>query len=65
MNDKELHNEGWWITTSPLARLNPEEWICSIYKRGRKAWITETCKGGFKNPIEAQEWAFRYLRPFL
>jgi len=58
--DYEMLNKGWWIKVSPLARLDPECWICSIYKRGKISWITEECKE-FDNPEKAFTWARRYV----
>ena len=28
--------EGWWLNITPLARLDPEEWIVGVLKKGRK-----------------------------
>ncbi len=56
-----LRTRGWWIQISPLARLEPEEWLLAVYKRGKKAWITEVCKSGFKSPSDAYEWAYNFI----
>ena len=53
--------KGWWVQISPLARVNPEAWILAIYKKGKKSWITDTCKSGFKSPDEAYKWAFKKI----
>ena len=31
----DLHRDGWWIKVSPLAKKEPECWVCSIYKKGK------------------------------
>ena len=53
----DLRKEGWWIKVSPLARKEPECWICSIYKRCKYSWITEECKE-FDSPESAYKWAW-------
>tara|TARA_B100000131_G_C17934295_1_gene539663 strand:+ start:516 stop:725 length:210 start_codon:yes stop_codon:yes gene_type:complete len=53
----KLYNEGWWIKVSPLAKINPECWVCSIYKKGKVSWVTEECKD-FDDPKSAYEWAW-------
>ena len=58
--DFEMLKSGWWIKVSPLAKINPETWICSIYKKGKVSWITEECKD-FSNPEEAYLWARHYV----
>ena len=58
--DYEMLRAGWWIKVSPLAKINPETWICSIYKKGKVSWITEECKD-FSNPEEAYLWARHYV----
>jgi len=52
-----LAERGYWIQVSPLARINPEEWIAAIYIKGKNAWVTEECRIGFNTPKEAFEWA--------
>ena len=52
----DLHRDGWWIKVSPLAKKEPECWVCSIYKKGKFSWITEECKD-FEDPQSAYEWA--------
>ena len=58
--DFEMLKAGWWIKVSPLAKINPETWICSIYKKGKVSWVTEECKD-FSNPEEAYLWARHYV----
>lgn len=58
--DFEMLKSGWWIKVSPLAKINPETWICSIYKKGKVSWVTEECKD-FSNPEEAYLWARHYV----
>ena len=55
-----LYENGWWIKVSPLARINPERWICSVYKKGKVSWITEDCKD-FVTPELAYQWAFKFI----
>lgn len=56
--------EGWWLQISPLAKINPEEWIVGVLKRGKKSWITETCKSGFLTPQEAYDWGIEFIQNF-
>ena len=56
----DLAKEGWWIKVSPLARTEPECWICSVYKRGKKSWITEQCRD-FDDPESAYDWALKLI----
>ena len=56
----DLHRDGWWIKVSPLARKEPECWVCSIYKKGKFSWITEECKD-FDTPEAAYEWALKNI----
>ena len=51
----------YWIKVSPLARINPEEWLRSIFKRGKVSWITEECKSGFATPEDAYDWGFKQV----
>tara|TARA_B100000287_G_C20074979_1_gene559959 strand:+ start:244 stop:444 length:201 start_codon:yes stop_codon:yes gene_type:complete len=53
---KEIYDKGWWVKVSPLARINKECWVCSIYKKGKVSWITEECED-FDSPQEAYDWA--------
>jgi hypothetical protein len=56
----QLYEQGWWAKVSPLARKEPECWVCSIYKRGKHSWITEQCRD-FDEPSLAYEWAFKII----
>ncbi|HCT51687.1 MAG TPA: hypothetical protein DF712_04430 [Balneola sp.] len=61
---KELNDnieKGWWYQVTPLARLNPEEWLVGIYKKGKASWITEHCKSGFSTALEAVKYAQDYI----
>jgi len=53
--------KGWWIQVSPMSKTDSEEWILAIYKKGKKSWVTDFCKAGFKTPKEAYEWAFKEI----
>ena len=53
--------KGYWVQVSPLSRLNPENWIVAIYKRGKKGWTTQDCKMEFLTPKEAYDWAFDHI----
>ena len=53
---KEIYDKGWCVKVSPLARINKECWVCSIYKKGKVSWITEECED-FDSPQEAYDWA--------
>ena len=57
---KEIYNKGWWIKVSPLAKIDKECWVCSIYKKGKISWITEEC-ADFDSPEEANDWAKRKI----
>lgn len=59
--NKTIYKSGWWIQISPLAKIDPEEWIAAIYKKGKTSWITEECKDGFADPISAKEWGINYI----
>ena len=65
MEDKVLEELGWWISITPLSRLEPEEWICGIYKRGKKSWITEACKSEFEDPYSARNWAVEWIKSIV
>lgn len=56
----ELYKSGWWIKVSPLARISPECWLCTIFKRTKVSWVTEEC-AEFSDPVEACEWANQYI----
>lgn len=51
----QLHELGWWIKVSPLARKDPECWIASVYKKGKFSWTTEECSE-FSCPEDAYIW---------
>ena len=53
--------EGWWLNITPLARLDPEEWIVGVLKRGKKSWITEMSKGGFATAQDAYDWGTEFI----
>ena len=53
----QLREKGWWMKVAPLAGIDPERWVCSIYKKGKVSWITEECKS-FNDPESAYEWAW-------
>ena len=53
--------EGWWLNITPLAGLDPEEWIVGVLKRGKKAWITEMSKGGFATAQDAYDWGIEFI----
>jgi len=55
----------YWIKVSPLARINPEEWLCTIFKKGKVSWITEKCKDGFATPEVAYDWAIEEIKKYL
>lgn len=52
---------GWWLQVSPLAKIDPDEWIVAVLKRGKKSWITETCKSGFDTYAAAYQWGVDYI----
>jgi hypothetical protein len=37
--NKTIYKLGWWIQVSPLAKINPEEWIVAVHKKGKTSWI--------------------------
>ena len=53
----QLYEKGWWIKVSPLARIKPEGWICSIYKKGKFSWVTEEINES-PDPEAAYKWAW-------
>ena len=61
VDDIQLYKKGWWIKVSPLARKEPECWICAIFKKGKFSWITEVCKD-FDDPQSAYEWAWKTIK---
>ena len=67
MNKQELTdilNDGWWIQVSPLAKIQPTEWIAGIYRKGKRTWVTENCKGGFESPFKAHEWGVTFIKNY-
>lgn len=52
---------GWWLQVSPLAKIDPDEWIVAVLKRGKTSWITETCKSGFDTYAAAYQWGMDYI----
>lgn len=54
--------DGWWIYITPLAKLNPEEWILGVLKKGKKSWITEFTCGGFSTPEEAFKIGLNFIK---
>jgi len=58
---EDLYNKGWWLQISPLARINPEEWIVGVLRKGKTSWITEACKSNFNNPEEAYNWGIQWI----
>jgi len=68
MTNKQLENvlkKGWWIQVSPLARIEPTEWIVAVYRKGKKSWITETCKDEFECPFEAHQWGMNFIYDYI
>ncbi len=61
MNLKNIPS-GWWVQVSPLAKIDPDEWIVAVLKRGKKSWITEDCKDGFQTPEEAYRYGIEYIK---
>jgi len=57
--------KGWWVQISPLAKVNPEEWVLAIYRKRKGNWKTDMCKLGFKSPDEAYEWGFKEINKKL
>ncbi len=53
--------DGWWMHITPLAKLEPEEWILGVLKRGKKSWITEMCKS-FNTREEAYDWGLNFIK---
>ena len=53
----KLAEQGWWIKVSPLATLDKECWVGSVYKRGKKTWVTEDCSD-FSCPEHAYKWGW-------
>lgn len=54
--------EGWWLYITPLAKIDPkEEWILGVLRKGKRSWVTETCKDGFKTSKEAYDWGINFI----
>tara|TARA_B100000035_G_scaffold79816_1_gene66849 strand:+ start:760 stop:990 length:231 start_codon:yes stop_codon:yes gene_type:complete len=62
--NKELYKKGWWLQVSPLARINPEEWIVGVLRKGKASWITEVCKSGHLDPYSAIEWGKQWIEEY-
>ena len=54
----ELEKDGWWIQVQPLA--SQRKWVCGIYKRSGKYWVTQSCKSEFTAKA-AYDWAFEMI----
>ena len=61
---KELYNKGWWLQISPLAKINPEEWVVGVLRKGKASWITEMSKGEFDNPQDAYDWGIKWINKY-
>ena len=61
----ELYEKGWWLQVSPLARINPDEWIVGVLRKGKASWITEACKSGHPDPHSAIEWGKQWIEQYL
>lgn len=55
----DILSRGWWIGVSPMAER--DKWICAVYREGKVSWITEACKTGFNDPIEAYDWGMKFI----
>jgi len=64
-DETKLIPQGWWLQISPLSRLDPEEWVLGVLKKGKKSWITEKCKSGFANQQEAYDWGIEFINQQL
>jgi len=53
--------EGWWLNITPLAAIDPDNWIVAVLKRGKKSWVTEVCNSGFTNPQDAYDWGIEFI----
>ena len=63
-NDFNEIPQGWWLNITPLARINPEEWIIGVLRKGKASWITEKCENGFENPQDAYNWGIRWIKEY-
>ena len=61
---KELYNKGWWLQISPLAKINPEEWVVGVLRKGKASWITEVCKSKFDNSQDAYDWGIKWINEY-
>ncbi len=59
--NKTIYKSGWWIQVSPLAKIDPEEWIVAVHKKGKTSWITDAIKDGFTDPLTAKQWGEDYI----
>ena len=69
MNKKDFDEvltipQGWWLHISPLARINPEEWIVGVLRKGKASWITEICKDGFETSQDAYNWGIQWIKEY-
>ena len=55
----DLKNK-YWISVSPLARINDECWVVSVYKKCKSSWVTEECNS-FPTPELAYQWGFNHI----
>jgi len=55
---------GWWLHISPLARINPEEWIVGVLRKGKASWITEKCEDGFETSQDAYNWGIQWIKEY-
>ena len=56
--------QGWWLQISPLARINPEEWIIGVLRKGKASWITEKCQDGFETSQDAYNWGIQWIKEY-
>ena len=61
MEDETLFSLGYWIKSFPMRKLNPEDWVCGIYKRDDEEWYTLSAMDGFEDPFQARVWAIDWL----
>jgi len=69
MNEKDFDKvlvipQGWWLHISPLARINPEEWVVGVLRKGKASWITEVCKSKFDNSQDAYDWGIKWINEY-
>jgi len=63
MKNEEIP-QGWWLNITPLAKINPEEWIIGVLRKGKVSWITEKCENGFENPQDAYSWGIQWIKEY-